>query len=175
MKCDAPAVGLISTHNYTLFTQLLSYVLIVVSSVLGFVLCLCICIYKKRKLDMKWFSENFLFMENINISTNVFSSVPASQFPWVTLLRESPIAKIADNPMSHIPEGVYKSQVEWINKQSTKVLHDFFLSSFSFDLFLEIPSDESKFAPVDSAFKKVKEIPEVEIRLLFPVGLLLMS
>ncbi|GJT12109.1 P-loop containing nucleoside triphosphate hydrolase [Tanacetum coccineum] len=96
MKCDAPAVGLISTHNYTLFTQLLSYVLIVVSSVLGFVFCLCICIYKKRKLDMKWFSENFLFMENINISTNVFSGVPASQFPWVTLLRESPIAKVAD-------------------------------------------------------------------------------
>ncbi|GKA95990.1 hypothetical protein Tco_0818085, partial [Tanacetum coccineum] len=36
-------------------------------------------------------------------------------------------------------------------------------------------SDESKFAPIDSEFKKVEEIPEVEIRLLFPGGSLPMS
>ncbi|KVH97669.1 uncharacterized protein LOC112523192 [Cynara cardunculus var. scolymus] len=58
-----------------------------------------------------------------------FSSVTASQFPWVKLLRESPVAKVADNPVSHIPEAVYKTSVDWINKQSAEALGSFFLWS----------------------------------------------
>ncbi|KAI3720131.1 hypothetical protein L6452_21041 [Arctium lappa] len=58
-----------------------------------------------------------------------FSSVTASQFPWVKLLRESPVAKVADNPVSHIPEAVYKTSVDWINKRSMEALGSFFLWS----------------------------------------------
>ncbi|GKB31993.1 transmembrane protein 214-like protein [Tanacetum coccineum] len=58
-----------------------------------------------------------------------FSGVPASQFPWVKLFRESPIAKVADNPVSHISEAVYKTSVDWINKRSPEALRAFFLWS----------------------------------------------
>ncbi|CAI9278488.1 unnamed protein product [Lactuca saligna] len=58
-----------------------------------------------------------------------FSGVTASQFPWVKLLRESPVAKVADNPVSHIPEAVYKTSVDWINKLSMEALSSFLLWS----------------------------------------------
>ncbi|XP_052625931.1 uncharacterized protein LOC111908562 [Lactuca sativa] len=58
-----------------------------------------------------------------------FSSVTASQFPWVKLLRESLVAKVADNPVSHIPEAVYKTSVDWINKLSMEALSSFLLWS----------------------------------------------
>ncbi|KAK9074547.1 hypothetical protein SSX86_007145 [Deinandra increscens subsp. villosa] len=58
-----------------------------------------------------------------------FAGVTASQFPWVKLFRESPVAKVADNPISHIPEAVYKTSVDWINKRSMEALGSFFLWS----------------------------------------------
>ncbi|XP_076946388.1 uncharacterized protein LOC143617864 [Bidens hawaiensis] len=58
-----------------------------------------------------------------------FSKVSASQFPWVKLLRESPVAKVADNPVSHIPEAVYKTSVDWINNRSLESLGSFVLWS----------------------------------------------
>ncbi|KAI3744378.1 hypothetical protein L1987_57457 [Smallanthus sonchifolius] len=58
-----------------------------------------------------------------------FSSVSASQFPWVKLFRESPVAKVADNPVSHISEAVYKTSVDWINKRSMEALSSFLLWS----------------------------------------------
>ncbi|KAJ0725027.1 putative transmembrane protein [Helianthus annuus] len=58
-----------------------------------------------------------------------FSKVSASQFPWVKLLRESPVAKVADNPVSHIPEAVYKTSVDWINNRSLESLGPFVLWS----------------------------------------------
>ncbi|KAF5762274.1 putative transmembrane protein [Helianthus annuus] len=58
-----------------------------------------------------------------------FSSVPASQFPWVKLFRESPVAKIADNPVSHISEAVYRTSVDWINKRPVEALTSFIVWS----------------------------------------------
>ncbi|KAI3779085.1 hypothetical protein L2E82_08563 [Cichorium intybus] len=58
-----------------------------------------------------------------------FASVSASQFPWVKLLRESAVAKVADNPVSHIPEAVYKTSVDWINNRSLEALGSFVLWS----------------------------------------------
>ncbi|PWA53566.1 hypothetical protein CTI12_AA443680 [Artemisia annua] len=58
-----------------------------------------------------------------------FSNVSASQFPWVKLLRESPVVKVADNPVSHIPEAVYKTSVDWINNRSSEALSSFVLWS----------------------------------------------
>ncbi|KAI3818247.1 hypothetical protein L1987_12050 [Smallanthus sonchifolius] len=58
-----------------------------------------------------------------------FASVTASQFPWVKLFRESPVGKVADNPVSHIPEAVYKTSVDWINKRSMEALGSFCLWS----------------------------------------------
>ncbi|KAJ8556415.1 hypothetical protein K7X08_029806 [Anisodus acutangulus] len=56
-----------------------------------------------------------------------FSAVAASQFPWLKLFRESPISKIADVPVSHLPEPVYKTSVDWINQRSFEALGSFVL------------------------------------------------
>ncbi|KAK4430316.1 hypothetical protein Salat_1332300 [Sesamum alatum] len=56
-----------------------------------------------------------------------FSAVSASQFPWLKLFRESAVAKIADVPVSYIPESVYKTAVDWINHCSYEALGTFVL------------------------------------------------
>ncbi|CAN4123331.1 unnamed protein product [Withania somnifera] len=56
-----------------------------------------------------------------------FAAVSGSQFPWLKLFRESPISKIADVPVSHLPEPVYKTSVDWINQRSLKALGWFVL------------------------------------------------
>ncbi|KAL7090823.1 hypothetical protein ACP275_12G066300 [Erythranthe tilingii] len=56
-----------------------------------------------------------------------FSTVSAAQFPWLKLFRESPLAKIADVPVSHISESVYKTSVDWINQCSSEALDKFVL------------------------------------------------
>ncbi|KAI7739233.1 hypothetical protein M8C21_004430 [Ambrosia artemisiifolia] len=58
-----------------------------------------------------------------------FSGVTASEFPWVKLFRESPVSKIADIPVSHISEAVYRTSVDWINKRSMEALSSFLLWS----------------------------------------------
>lgn len=56
-----------------------------------------------------------------------FAAVASSQFPWLKLFRESPISKISDVPVSHLPEPVYKTSVDWINQRSFEALGSFVL------------------------------------------------
>lgn len=58
-----------------------------------------------------------------------FSSVSASQFPWLKMFRESALAKIADIPVSYVSETVYKTSVDWINHRSYEALGTFVLWS----------------------------------------------
>lgn len=58
-----------------------------------------------------------------------FSAVTASQFPWTKLFRESTVAKIADIPIIHISEDVYKTSVDWINQRPSEALQSFALWS----------------------------------------------
>lgn len=58
-----------------------------------------------------------------------FASVSASQFPWMKILKESPVMKMVDIPLSHIPEAVYKTSVDWINQRSAEALGSFVLWS----------------------------------------------
>ncbi|KAL6543831.1 hypothetical protein OROGR_010328 [Orobanche gracilis] len=73
-------------------------------------------------------SESFEGKEDIQLMRfadyfgHSFSSVSASQFPWMKLFRESALAKIADVPVSYISEAVYKTSVEWINHRSYEAL-----------------------------------------------------
>lgn len=56
-----------------------------------------------------------------------FSGVTASQFPWVKIFRESTVAKMADIPLSHISDAVYKTSVDWVNQRSIEALGSFVL------------------------------------------------
>ncbi|KAK9277050.1 hypothetical protein L1049_006589 [Liquidambar formosana] len=58
-----------------------------------------------------------------------FSGVSAAQFPWTKMFREFTVAKIADIPLSHISEAVYKTSVDWINQRSFEALGSFVLWS----------------------------------------------
>lgn len=58
-----------------------------------------------------------------------FSAVSSAQFPWVKMFRESTVAKIADIPVSHIPDAVYKTSIDWINQHSIEELGNFVLWS----------------------------------------------
>ncbi|GAB4828750.1 hypothetical protein Ancab_018419 [Ancistrocladus abbreviatus] len=72
-----------------------------------------------------------------------FSGVGAAQFPWVKLFKESTVAKIAEIPLSHIPDAAYKISVDWINQRSLEALNSFvlwLLDSILADLVSQIAS-----------------------------------
>ena len=73
--------------------------------------------------------EDIQMMRFADYFGRAFSSVTASQFPWVKLFRESPVAKIVDVPISHISDAVYKTSVDWINNRSPEALSFFLLWS----------------------------------------------
>ncbi|GMJ04453.1 hypothetical protein like AT1G23170 [Hibiscus trionum] len=64
-----------------------------------------------------------------------FQQVVAGQFPWLKLFKESTVAKLADIPLSHISDAVYKTSVDWISQQSLETLGFFVL--WSLDIILE--------------------------------------
>ncbi|CAN8291851.1 unnamed protein product [Cochlearia groenlandica] len=55
------------------------------------------------------------------------SSVSSAHFPWVKTFKESPLSKLIDIPLSHIPEDVYKTSADWINKRPIEALGSFVL------------------------------------------------
>ncbi|KAB2097205.1 hypothetical protein ERO13_A01G150100v2 [Gossypium hirsutum] len=64
-----------------------------------------------------------------------FQLVVAGQFPWLKLFRESTVAKLADIPLSHIFDAVYKTSADWISQRSLEALGFFVL--WSLDIILE--------------------------------------
>ncbi|KAF8048579.1 hypothetical protein N665_2469s0001 [Sinapis alba] len=58
------------------------------------------------------------------------SGVSSVQFPWVKMFKESPLSKLIDVPLSHIPEPVYKTSVDWINQRPIEALGAFVLWAF---------------------------------------------
>ncbi|KAF8780021.1 hypothetical protein HU200_001985 [Digitaria exilis] len=56
-----------------------------------------------------------------------FVTVSAAQFPWAKMFKESPVSKIVDIPLCHIPEPVIKTAGDWINQRSSDALGDFVL------------------------------------------------
>lgn len=74
----------------------------------------------KQDIQMMRFADYF---------GRAFSGVTASQFPWMKIFRESTVAKMADIPLSQIPEVVYKTSIDWINQRSPEALGSFVLWS----------------------------------------------
>ncbi|EOA34920.1 hypothetical protein CARUB_v10020004mg [Capsella rubella] len=58
------------------------------------------------------------------------SGVSSVQFPWVKMFKESPLSKLIDVPLVHIPEPVYKTSVDWINQRPIEALGAFVLWAF---------------------------------------------
>lgn len=58
-----------------------------------------------------------------------FAKVSGSQFPWMKILKESPVAKMVDVPISNMSEDVYKTSTDWLNQRSFEALGSFVLWS----------------------------------------------
>ncbi|KAH9619788.1 hypothetical protein KSS87_006628 [Heliosperma pusillum] len=71
--------------------------------------------------------EDVQLMRFADFFGRAFSGVGSAQFPWVKTFKESPVAKIVEIPLSHIPEAVYKTSVDWINQRSATALSSFAL------------------------------------------------
>ncbi|KAH9312654.1 hypothetical protein KI387_027689 [Taxus chinensis] len=56
-----------------------------------------------------------------------FTSVNPAQFPLNKILKESSVAKLAETPLCHVPEVVYKTSTDWINQQPLEALKEFTL------------------------------------------------
>eukprot|EP00262_Sarcandra_glabra_P007352 TRINITY_DN20083_c0_g2_i1.p1 TRINITY_DN20083_c0_g2~~TRINITY_DN20083_c0_g2_i1.p1 ORF type:complete len:597 (+),score=91.61 TRINITY_DN20083_c0_g2_i1:28-1791(+) len=69
--------------------------------------------------------QDIQLMRFADYFARAFSSVSASQFPWVKIFKESTIAKIIDVPVCHLPEAVYKTSLDWIGQRSTNALCSF--------------------------------------------------
>ncbi|KAL3524998.1 hypothetical protein ACH5RR_013370 [Cinchona calisaya] len=79
-----------------------------------------------------------------------FAKVSGSQFPWMKILKESPVAKMVDIPLSTVPEDVYKTSTDWINQLSFEALGSFVLWS--------LDSIISDFAVHQGATKGAKKV-----------------
>ncbi|EOA39878.1 hypothetical protein CARUB_v10008554mg, partial [Capsella rubella] len=55
------------------------------------------------------------------------SQVSSAHFPWVKTFKESPLSKLIDIPLSHLPEAVYKTSADWINQRPIEALGAFVL------------------------------------------------
>ncbi|XP_058187128.1 uncharacterized protein LOC131304050 [Rhododendron vialii] len=73
--------------------------------------------------------QDILLMRFADYFGRAFASVSASQFPWAKTLKESPIAKMIDIPLSHISEAVYKTSTDWLSHRSFEALGSFVLWS----------------------------------------------
>uniref|UniRef100_A0A7C9CEU4 Transmembrane protein 214-A n=1 Tax=Opuntia streptacantha TaxID=393608 RepID=A0A7C9CEU4_OPUST len=71
--------------------------------------------------------EDIQLMRFADYFGRAFAGVSAAQFPWVKTFKESPVAKIAEIPLSQIPDAVHRTSVDWINQRSVAALSSFVL------------------------------------------------
>ncbi|XVF71427.1 hypothetical protein PTKIN_Ptkin12aG0036500 [Pterospermum kingtungense] len=81
-----------------------------------------------------------------------FASVSAAQFPWVKIFKESTVLKLVDIPLSNVPEDVYKTSVDWLNRKSLDALVSFVLWSLD-----SILADLATHQGVSKGSKKVAQ------------------
>lgn len=93
-----------------------------------------------------------------------FASVNSSQFPWTKMLKESAVAKMVDIPISHIPEAVYKTSVDWINQRPAEALGSIVLWAMD-SIFADLASHQGTV----KASKKVVQAPSKSQVAIFVV------
>lgn len=71
--------------------------------------------------------EGIQLMRFADYFGRAFASVSAAQFPWAKMFKESPVDKMVDIPLCHIPEPVCKTASDWINRKSPEALGEFVL------------------------------------------------
>ncbi|KAM3346187.1 hypothetical protein ACQJBY_020627 [Aegilops geniculata] len=71
--------------------------------------------------------EGIQLMRFADYFGRAFANVSAAQFPWAKMFKESPMPKMVDVPLSHVPEPVCKTASDWISQRSPDALGEFVL------------------------------------------------
>uniref|UniRef100_A0A3B6E9P7 Uncharacterized protein n=1 Tax=Triticum aestivum TaxID=4565 RepID=A0A3B6E9P7_WHEAT len=71
--------------------------------------------------------EGIQLMRFADYFGRAFANVSAAQFPWAKMFKESPMPKMVDVPLSHVPEPVCKTASDWITQRSPDALGEFVL------------------------------------------------
>ncbi|KAK7283992.1 hypothetical protein RIF29_13743 [Crotalaria pallida] len=116
---------------------------------------------KQQDIQMMRFADYF---------GRAFSAVSGSQFPWVKLFRESTVAKIADVPISHISDVVYKTSTDWINQRSPEALSSFLLWSLD-SILADLGSQQSVAKGSKKAAQQVSSKSQVAIFIVLAMVL----
>ncbi|XVE78650.1 hypothetical protein DITRI_Ditri13aG0163500 [Diplodiscus trichospermus] len=94
-----------------------------------------------------------------------FASVSAAQFPWLKIFKEFTVSKLVDVPLSNVPEDVYRTSVDWLNRRSLDALVSFVL--WSLDCIL---ADLTSHQGVTKGSKKVaQQAPSKSLVAIFVV------
>ncbi|XWS30822.1 hypothetical protein CRYUN_Cryun23aG0023600 [Craigia yunnanensis] len=81
-----------------------------------------------------------------------FAPVSAAQFPWLKIFKESTVPQLVDIPLSNVPEDVYKTSVDRLNRRSLDALVCFVLWSLD-----SILADLASHQGVTKGSKKVTQ------------------
>ncbi|TQD90097.1 hypothetical protein C1H46_024335 [Malus baccata] len=120
--------------------------------------------------------EDIQLMRFADYFGRAFSAVSASQFPWVKMFKESSVAKLADIPLSHISETVYKTSVDWINQRSIEALGSFILwslESILADLASQVSGTKGKKAVQNVSSKSQVQSLNVKVAIFVVVAMVL--
>ncbi|KAG6759523.1 hypothetical protein POTOM_036004 [Populus tomentosa] len=118
--------------------------------------------------------QEILLMRFADYFGRAFSAVNSSQFPWVKMFRENTVAKLADIPLSHISDAVYKTAADWINQLSIAALGSFVLwclDSILADLASQQGSSKGSKKVAQQASSKSQRFPALRL-ILQDCGLL---
>ncbi|PIA26587.1 hypothetical protein AQUCO_09100039v1 [Aquilegia coerulea] len=81
-------------------------------------------------IEASYESQHYIqLMRFADYFARAFSPVKNAEFPWTKMFKESTVAKLADVPLNDVPEAVYKTSTDWINKRSSDALGSFILWS----------------------------------------------
>ncbi|KAL6627513.1 hypothetical protein ACP70R_031239 [Stipagrostis hirtigluma subsp. patula] len=98
-----------------------------------------------------------------------FVTVSASQFPWAKMFKESPVSKMVDIPLCHIPEAVIKTASDWISQRSPDALAVFVMWCID-----SIMSELSGPAPGAKGSKKVvQQSPRAQVAIFVVLAMTL--
>ncbi|XP_047317034.1 uncharacterized protein LOC124920571 [Impatiens glandulifera] len=75
------------------------------------------------------FQQDIQLLRFADYFSRAFASVTVSQFQWQMILNESPVSKMVDIPLVHIPEPIAIASMDWINSRSVDALGSFVLWS----------------------------------------------
>ncbi|CAM0879126.1 unnamed protein product [Alopecurus aequalis] len=112
--------------------------------------------------------EGIQLMRFADYFGRAFVNVSAAQFPWAKMFKESPMSKMVEVPLNHVPEAVCKTASDWISQRSPEALGEFVLWCVD-----SIMSELSGPVGVKGSKKVVQQTPKAQVAIFVVLALTL--